>query len=472
MLPTIATVIFSTGILVLFWLDRDRETPASPALWIAIVWFLLACSRSASQWLYPGEISVSAQMLEGNPFDRAVYTGLLFLGLIVLVYRGGRVAGVLREVTPVLLFFMFCLFSLLWSDYSMVAFKRWNKAIGDLVMVLIVWTDPHPINALKRLLTRTSYILIPLSILLIKYYPALGRTYGRWFGEVHYTGVTTNKNSLGAICLLFGIATVWRLLDLLSQRRSQQRTRQLIVSAIVLAMICWLFSIVDSMTSLACFLLAICLLLVTHLRAVERNLLLVHALVLIAVLIPSLVVFLGMGQGSLQGVGRDTTLTDRTLMWSMVVDLTPNRWLGTGYESFWLGSRLDAMTRVFGWVPNEAHNGYLEIFINLGWAGVAGLAVVLLHGYRRVMLAWKRHLPASALMLAYFTVGVIYNFTEAGFFRMMAPVWMFFLLAITGIPRPIHVPAELSTEPIASQDGISEPPQEHWSSWKDSVETF
>ena len=35
-------------------------------------------------------------------------------------------------------------------------------------------------------------------------------------------------------------------------------------------------------------------------------------------------------------------------------------------------------------------------------------------------------------MLAYFSVGVVYNCTEAAFFRMMTPVWMFLTLAITG----------------------------------------
>jgi exopolysaccharide production protein ExoQ len=459
LVPAIASLAFWAGILGIFWLDRDRGSRASPALWIAVAWFLLACSRSASQWLYPDQAAgASAQVLEGNPLDRAVYTGLLFLGLIVLAGRGGKVVGVLRQIWPILFFFIFCLVSLIWSDYPMVAFKRWNKAIGDLVMVLIVWTDPHPVNALKQLFAKTSYILIPISILLIKYYPALGRTYGRWFGEVHYTGVTTNKNSLGAICLLFGLASVWRLFNLFTEKgKGKQRARHVVAQAVILAMILWLFAIVDSMTSLACFILAVGLLLATHLRLLARNRVLIHYLVLIIVLIPALVVFLGLSQSALQNMGRDPTLTDRTLIWSMVIDLTPNRWIGTGYESFWLGPRLDAMSDVFKWVPNEAHNGYIEIFANLGWTGLACLSVVVFHGYRRTIRAWIQNLPTSSLMLAYFVVGVIYNFTEAGFFKMMAPVWMFFLLAITGIPRAYPVTALQSSEERTNSNQLGLP---------------
>ena len=83
------------------------------------------------------------------------------------------------------------------------------------------------------------------------------------------------------------------------------------------------------------------------------------------------------------------------------------------------------------WVPNQSHNGYLEIFANLGWVGIACLAVVLIYGYKTVITAWRRHVPAGDLMLAYFATGIIYNISEAAFFRNTYPVWVFFLLAIT-----------------------------------------
>ena len=63
---------------------------------------------------------------------------------------------------------------------------------------------------------------------------------------------------------------------------------------------------------------------------------------------------------------------------------------------------------------------------------MALLAVVMATGYRRVIAAFRRNPQIGSLMLAYFSVGVVYNCTEAAFFRMMTPVWMFLLLAITG----------------------------------------
>src|SRR5207237_1755038 len=152
------------------------------------------------------DVDVSAdQYLEGSPLDRNILTGLLAIGLIVVLGRRQKVAEILRANPLILLFFFYCGVSVLLSDYPDGAFKRWIRAIGDFMMVLIVLTDLNPSDAINRLLSRVGFLLLPLSILFIKYYPALGRTYDPGFGfwTPVYTGVTTNKNELGYICLIF-----------------------------------------------------------------------------------------------------------------------------------------------------------------------------------------------------------------------------------------------------------------------------
>jgi len=435
--PLIASIICWFGIAGLFWLDRDRRTKISPALWIPTVWFLLACSRSLSRWFNIGPTdfeSVAAQFSEGSPLDMVVLTCLMVVGLGVLVRRKNQVTKCLRQSLPILFFFGYCLISLMWSDFPAIAFKRWNKAIGDWVMILILWTDPRPVEALKRLLARLSYSLIPLSVLFIKYYPDLGRAYGRWLGEVHYNGVATDKNTLGAICLLFGLASVWRVIELIgADLEKKDRRRQLFVQAVILSMIFWLFSILDAMTSLSCFCLGAGVMTAIRFRTFVKKRALVHGLVLVTILVPAAVALLGLSPDTLQSMGRNLTLTERTDIWAMVVKLVPNRWVGAGYESFWLGKRLDAMIAQVTrwWVPNQSHNGYLEIFANLGWVGIACLTVVIVWGYKRIFNAWRRNVPASNLMLAYFVSGAVFNLTEAAFFRMLTPVWMFFLMAVT-----------------------------------------
>jgi O-antigen ligase len=464
MSPTIATVVYAVGILGLFWLDRDKKARTSPALWIPVIWLAIACSRSVAQWLQMGTpVESASQVLEGSPIDRLVYACLEVIGIAVLVGRKDRVARFLRGNGPIVFFFFFCLVSLAWSDYPDVGFKRWTKAVGDLVMILIVLGDRNPLAAIKRLIARVSYLLIPLSMLFIKYYPNIGRGYGFWAGETYYVGVTTNKNTLGLICMCFGVAALWRFLALWQEPKRRGRFRQMIPQVVILAMVFWLFAMINSMTSLSSFLMAGVLLFAANFRAIKRRPAIVHALIFAMLVVSASVVFLGVSPSALKAMGRNPTLTDRTEVWGVLLSLVRNPMFGTGFESFWLGPRLEKMWSLYWWKPNEAHNGYLEVYLNLGWVGVALLSVILATGYRTVFKAWRNRSPTGSLMLAYFFVGLVYNFTEAAFFRMLHPAWIFFLFAIVSVPvlqrkrirsevdAPLAVPA-LATEDIESQE--------------------
>jgi len=88
---------------------------------------------------------------------------------------------------------------------------------------------------------------------------------------------------------------------------------------------------------------------------------------------------------------------------------------------------------MYWWHPNEAHNGYIEIFLNLGSLGLALLAGVMVKGYQNIMVALRRNVDTGTLRLAYFVTALAYNFTESAF-RMIDPVWIVFVVAVTAVP--------------------------------------
>jgi exopolysaccharide production protein ExoQ len=407
----------------------------------------LAASRSISQWLEIGPTLLD-QSLEGNPLERAILTGLLAIGAIVLVGRGQKVLALLRVNGPILLFFSYCLASTLWSDYPDVAFKRWIKALGDLVMVMIVLTDPGRSSAIKQFLTRTGFLLVPISVLQIKYYPDLGRRFDRWDGRQVFTGVATDKNMLGVICLLFGLGAVWRISHALRQRQRLLSNRPLIAQLVILTMVLWLFWKANSMSSVACFVLAGGLMMAVNFPSLARKRAVVHLLVAMALATASFALFFDTGGGLVKTLGRDPSLTGRTEVWSDVLGMTGNPVFGTGFESFWLGARLEKLWSKHWWHPNEAHNGYLEVFLNLGWMGVILLAVVIMTGYRNAIGMFRSNPEAGTLGLAYFVVELIYSFTEAGF-RMMSPVWISFMLVAMAIPKRSVAKASDASDSLA-----------------------
>ena len=431
---SVAASVFAVVILGLFLLDRDRSSRVSPALWIAVTWVFLAASRSTSEWLgLPTGRVWPDRYLDGSPLDRFVLTGLLAAGISVLVARRRRVMTLLRVNWPILLFFSYCGLSVLWSDYPDVAFKRWTKALGDIVMVFLVLSEAEPLAALKRLLAWTGFLLIPLSILFIKYYPDLGRGYNRWTWTPYYTGVSFGKNGLGYVCFVFGLAALWRLLDGLRRTERSSLRRLVLVQGTVLAMTSWLFWKADSATSLACFLLGGSLIAATSLCAARRPLT-VHVLVGAGICLLLSGLLIDTGTSMVEAMGRDTSFTGRTGLWDHLLRIADDSWIGAGYESFWLGERVENLWRTYWWHPNQAHNGYLEIYLNLGSIGLGLLGFVIAWGYRNVAEAFRRNPAVAKLKLAYFIPALAYNMTEAAF-RMMHPVWIALLIAIC-VPLP------------------------------------
>ena len=140
----------------------------------------------------------------------------------------------------------------------------------------------------------------------------------------------------------------------------------------------------------------------------------------------------------------------------MLIPMAPNAIGGAGFETFWAGPRakeVEIKNTAAGGIggPHEAHNGYIEMYLNLGWIGVALIALILGQGYRRAVGAFRHDPGLGALLVAYVVTSVTYNITEAGF-RMLDPLWVFLLLSVIGANRIISL-GETASEAAAELTG-------------------
>jgi exopolysaccharide production protein ExoQ len=451
-----ATLVCVTGIVGLFALDWGRQAKSSPALWIPAVWLFLISSRPVSLWLgmTPSFANPTDIYLEGSPIDRAVFTALLVAALIVVISRVGRIVPLLQRNVPILLFFLFCAASIFWSDFPYVAFKRWIKSLADLLMILIILTEHDPMGALKRLIVRLGFILFPLSVLFIKYYPSLGRLMtGSWMNT--FTGVTTQKNSLGLICMSYGIGFLWMFQAVCRRRADSGRSRALMAYGAILLTIVWLLKTCDSKTSIAGLTMAGGVMLLVNRPSFIRKSALVQGLVIAVVSLALVATFFDPGGGLVKELGRDSTLSGRRDIWNLVLSVPFNPWVGTGFESFWLGDRLAELRDAgFNFPINEAHNGFIEIYLNLGWLGVCLIALLLLTGYTKISATFRRNPERGSLFLGFFLVAIIESFTEAAF-RMTSPSWILLLLAIIAASKA--VPSKAPTRVRQKAAELEEP---------------
>jgi exopolysaccharide production protein ExoQ len=427
MVGLIALILCAFVTWQLFRLSPERDVPTSKALWIPVFWVFIAASRNVTEWLHYSSGGGGSQYTEGSPLDRLVLTLALAFGVAVLVRRGRQAARLLQSNFPILLYFLYCGISVLWSDFPDVSFKRWFRALGDVVMVLIVLTDPNWPVALRRLLARVGNVVVPLSIVFIRYYPQMGRAY-TISGAGTWTGVGTDKNALGMISMVFGLASIFRFLQLYREKENARRGPLMAQGAMIL-MTCYLLYEAHSATALACFFLAVVPMVLTFQFQWARRPAIVSVMVFGILAVTCSALFLDIGSGMVEELGRDTTLTGRTNIWHFAIPMVQNPLLGTGFESFWVGPRLTTVEQLIGQGANQAHNGYIEIFLNLGWIGVGLLSVLLIAAYLRIARALRWGAPTASLRLAFFIVAVAYNFTEASF-KMMGLVWITFLLAM------------------------------------------
>ena len=209
------------------------------------------------------------------------------------------------------------------------------------------------------------------------------------------------------------------------------------------------------------------LIVVTAIGPIFRKPALIHWMVAGMVSVAFCALFLGLGSSALTTLGRDASLTGRTEVWQTVLPFAKNQWVGAGYENFWIGERLHAITDILGGL-NQAHNGYIEIYLNIGWVGLFLLGVVIFSGYRNILRGMRDDPAASQTSkLAYFLICLIYNFTEASF-KMMSPVWIMFLWAVMRTPKRRAVP---SASPAAASTvqapyfGVAEETGMSWSQY-------
>jgi O-antigen ligase len=116
--------------------------------------------------------------------------------------------------------------------------------------------------------------------------------------------------------------------------------------------------------------------------------------------------------------------------------MVPNPIGGAGFETFWLGPRVERIFALVGGpqMTNEAHNGYIEAYLNLGFLGLALIALILGHGYHTTIQAFHRDSALGALPVAYVVTAVTYNISEACF-RMLGTEWFILLLSVVVASR-------------------------------------
>ncbi len=439
--PTVALILWFVLLLALLRFDPARTPDTSAALWIPLTWMFIQGSRLPSQWIGVGPGLAAQALEEGSPLDRVIFSFLIVLSLVVLTQRGFNWSGFFSRNVWLVAFLLFGLVSFVWSDFPLIALKRWVRDLGSYFVILVVLTDPSPVEAVRSLFRRFAYLLIPLSITLDKYFPNLSRQYD-WAGLQMYVGATTGKNLLGLMALLSGLFFFWDTATRWAKRKEGRNKRIILLNLVFLMMSLSLLITANSATCRVCMVIGVLIVVMARSKMFLRRPFLLKLLIPLA-FCAYLIISLGFGaSGNLAAaVGKDPTLTDRTKIWSFLFAMHTNPVVGTGYESFWLGPRLEYFWANAGLGRiNEAHNGYFEVYLNLGIIGLVLISMILFSSYANICKQLSSGSDLASFYMSLWGIMLFYNVTEAGFRNGL--MWLVFLVGALAVPAPASQAAQ------------------------------
>lgn len=431
-MPKLALLLGLAFIWWLFRMDMRWRLLPSAALWIVGLWLALASSRSPAFWLSMIGIGGGASNnLEGSPLNVVLNGGIFFVALLVLNRRGFNWEQFALANKTLVAIFAFFLCSALWSQFPIPTVKRLIQELGCVLIAPIILTEKDPGLSLRIVFARVSYVLFPLSVVFIRYFPSIGRNVSTVSGTHMLCGVADHKNSLGQLAAVFCLVLIWDLMETRKQPSVPLNGPAHWARLLNLGVGLYLLVICSSATALMCFLLGLAMLLVGQRLARMRNAAQVFVgSVLLFLCLLSLEQMYGLSSRVSVAMGRGEGLSGRREIWATILEKDVHHLIGAGFRGFWETKEGESVWQELG--TNRllsSHNGYLEIYVQGGLVGLLFLvAFIFTTGFNAADKLVGGD-PLGRLAVLFWPILLLYNVTESAFLQV-GTLW-FTMLIVT-----------------------------------------
>ncbi|MCU1592055.1 MAG: O-antigen polymerase [Frankiales bacterium] len=331
---------------------------------------------------------------------------VLAYGVAALLLLDARLRWRRAAPVPALLalFVVLAVASTLWSVAPALTARRSLALVGTVVVGLALAQRLQPASLLDAV--RRAMLVVAVASLLLW---ATGLSAARDPGFGTLRGVVATKNTLGQ-CMAVGLlgCAVGVLVD-------RGRLRRAVWSAVPMVLA---LALTESSAGVitAAFVVGSAVVSAVCRNWTGRALLLSGGLLLsgaLLVMVPRMT-----PEGLASAVGEDTTLTGRVQLWQYVWEAASARpAAGYGYGSFWRSTDEASLVRArVGWDTPHAHNGLLDLVLDLGLLGaVVGVTLLLALALRALQDASDGASASAALRLSIFGVVVLSNLVESEF---------------------------------------------------------
>jgi len=374
------------------------------------------------------KVSEISDIATSNIVNQIVFTILFLFSVAALLPQIKTAAAILFREKIFTFFLIWALLSIIWSDYSFVSFKRWFQYFTGFTVGLSVMVHTDFSETLLKRIKYLFYLYVLVSFATIFTIPGATDSYGIW------RGIAPSKNHLGQAALISTLVifySVWI-----------EKGFKRIVPAVMLIMAAGLLAGSQSMTSITTLIVLFFLGTIFYFDNYFRSLNIgrfvsIILIVLVSALFLTVVFYApDLLESAASSAGRDLTFTGRTELWSDILRETENHWLmGAGFQGFWVveNPHLLALYDIYVWLPNQAHNGYVDIVNELGVIGLFLFILILINYFRQSVKLKLPHYWKWFVIAA-----VIINFQETTFIRPQIATGVMFVFSYLALFSDVY----------------------------------
>ena len=390
--------------------------------------FMLQCGGIVPLFLRTGDDA--ADLGDANPLNTICTAFVLAITLVLLLRHARTAFQYLPRMWPVMALVLLAFVSVSWSDYPNVTMHR---SVSLLTATLWSWclVARYNLKDVIAIIGQATGLMAIASVAIGVALPGIGGEDP--VGPAGWRGIFATKNSLGAI---MAIGTVTYFYTLVAGGKTKLIFFLVqIVGFVVCAAALYL---AQSSTSLVIALLGAVLCVVIKLTHKRVGVAIIIWTAILLLLAPSVIIVTNQLAAIAPLLGRNAQLTGRVDLWLILPSYIADRpWLGYGFGAFWVADseNVALIWDAVGWAPPEAHNGWLDLLLELGVVGLAVLCLqvflIVINGIRAVVEGRE---PDSQYLLMTTLIILVFNISESG---LVAPgvMWVLLVIAVTALAK-------------------------------------
>jgi len=359
---------------------------------------------------FSGRVESVEDIGTSNIVNQLVYGFLFLISVVLLISEKSTIVEFIKKEKFLSLLVLWCLISITWSPDWLVSLKRIFRLLTIIMVCITFLVNVKSESDLLKYFKYFFYIYLILSLVAVIVIP---EAKDPQFGGA-WRGFSPHKNGLGQAAI---ISSILSYLFVLYSKKSWEK---MIANFMLLISIALLVGSYSS-TAYTTMGLLVFLWLIFSVDTLFKPLgvrRIFSFLLILSLLVVVIMIFAWNPETKdffPELFGKDSSFSGRTDLWEYVFNEgMKHPFHGAGYQGYWNVTRLQysGIYDEFLWLPNQAHNGYIDVFNELGLVGILLFVILIFYSF---LIYYKVSKPHPWIL--FIIVAILTNFSESTFFR-------------------------------------------------------